>query len=70
MIERDERSMLAAVDTLRLLEEIGRRFRLRFGRIEIVFHDGRPSPKVTVEHRVQKDLNVEERPPASTGGSR
>jgi len=43
---------LGPITTFDLLAELGRRFRLRYGRLEIVFHDGRPSPKVTVEHRV------------------
>ena len=43
--------------TASLLADIGRRFRLRYGRIEVVFHDGRPSPRVTVEHRVIKELD-------------
>ena len=42
----------ADLSTADLLAELGRRFRVRFGRVEIVFHDGRPSPRVTVEYRV------------------
>lgn len=51
---RDEPSTLT---TEELLLELGHRFRLRYGRLEAVFHDGKPSPRVTVEHRVQRDLD-------------
>lgn len=47
----------ASATTEELLSELARRFRLRFGRIEAVFHDGRPSPRVTVEHRIQRGLD-------------
>jgi hypothetical protein len=43
---------LTTVSSKELLEEVGRRFSLRFGRIEITYHAGKPAPKVTVEHRV------------------
>lgn len=43
---------LGRMTTAELLDELGRRFRVRFGRVEVVFHDGRPSPRVTVEYRV------------------
>lgn len=47
----------SSATTEELLSELARRFRLRFGRIEAVFHDGRPSPRVTVEHRLQRCLD-------------
>lgn len=43
--------------TQELLAELGRRFRLRYGRLEAVFHDGKPSPRVLIEHRMQRDLD-------------
>lgn len=43
--------------TQELLAELGRRFRLRYGRLEAVFHDGKPSPRVLIEHRTQRDLD-------------
>ena len=43
--------------TQELLVELGRRFRLRYGRLEAVFHDGKPSPRVLIEHRMQRDLD-------------
>jgi hypothetical protein len=43
--------------TQELLAELGRRFRLRYGRLEAVFHDGKPSPRVLVEHRMLRDLD-------------
>ena len=43
--------------TTELLAELARRFRVRYGRIEIAFHDGRPSPRVLVEHRVQRAVD-------------
>lgn len=56
--EDDERPAAApTVTTAELLTELGRRLRIRFGRVEILFHDGRPSPRVTVEHRVQRGLD-------------
>ena len=42
-----------------------------FSRIEVVFHDGRPSPRVLVEHRVLRDLDDQdsaERPPTPRRG--
>lgn len=42
--------------TEEMLAELGRRFRIRYGRLEVVFHDGKPSPRVTVEHRMQRGL--------------
>lgn len=58
--------------TTSLLRDLGRRFRVRYGRIEVVFHDGRPSPRVTVEHRVLRDIDDEdsaERPPTPRRGN-
>lgn len=52
---------MVAVSTSDLLAELARRFRIRFGRLEIVFHDGRPSPRVLVEHRLQRTLDEPER---------
>lgn len=46
-----------AVTTEELLVELGRRFCLRFGRLEAVFHDGKPSPKLVIEHRMQRGLD-------------
>ena len=56
--------------TASLLEELARRFRLRFGTIEVVFHDGRPSPRVRVEHRLQVSLQEIDRdsPPVQRRG--
>jgi hypothetical protein len=51
---RDEPLMAT---TQELLAELGRRFRLRYGRLEAVFHDGKPSPRVLVEHRMLRDLD-------------
>lgn len=51
----------ASIATPDLLAELARRFRIRFGRLEIVFHDGRPSPRVLVEHRLQRSLDGTER---------
>jgi len=49
---RSERTHV--LSTADLLMELGHRFLVRFGRIEVHFHDGRPSPRVMVEHRVQR----------------
>jgi hypothetical protein len=43
--------------TEELLAELARRYRVRYGRLEAVFHDGRPSPKVVIEHRLQRSLD-------------
>ena len=47
-----------ALTTRELLEEVGRRLRLRFGKLEIAFHDGRLSPRLVVEHRVHRPLDA------------
>jgi hypothetical protein len=47
----------STTSTSDLLSELARRFRLRYGRLEVIYHDGRPSPRVTVEHRIQRDLD-------------
>lgn len=51
---------IAPISTDELLAELARRFRLRFGKLEVVFHDGRPSPRVLVEHRVRRTLADDE----------
>ena len=50
--ETPDVSIASLADVLPMLE-LGRRFRIRFGRLEVAYHDGRPSPRVTVEHRIQ-----------------
>ncbi len=52
-----DRSQLQDASLAVLLTEIGRRLQLRFGRVEIVFHDGAPSPKLTVEHRLVRTID-------------
>jgi hypothetical protein len=47
----------SSLSTADLLAELGRRFRVRFGRLEVVYHDGLPSPRVLVEHRVQRAVD-------------
>jgi hypothetical protein len=62
---------LRSVRTADLLIELGRRFRIHFGKIEVAFHDGRPSQKIVVEQRIQYSLEGaadDRRPPVSTGG--
>lgn len=56
---RDEEATHGAtgMTTAELLAELGRRFRVRYGRLEIVFHDGRPSSRVMIEHRLQRGLD-------------
>lgn len=57
--------------TAELLRELARRFGLRYGRIEVVFHDGRPSPRVLIEHRIQQAIDDEDsasRPPIPRRG--
>lgn len=39
-----------------LLAEIGRRLQVRFGKVEVVYHDGAPSPKILVEHRLVRSI--------------
>lgn len=51
------RSEALEFTTQELLAELGRRFRLRYGRLEAVFHDGEPSPRVLIEHRMQRELD-------------
>ena len=53
----EKRAELGAVPVCELLAELGRRFRLRYGRLEVAYHDGRPSPRVTVEHRIQHPVD-------------
>ena len=48
---------LSTLPVSELLAELARRFRLRFGRLEVTYHDGKPSPRVTVEHRIQRGLD-------------
>ena len=48
---------LSTLSVSELLGELARRFRLRFGRLEVTYHDGCPSPRVTVEHRIQRGLD-------------
>jgi hypothetical protein len=47
----------SSLSTADLLAELGRRFRVRFGRLEVVYHDGRPSPRVLIEHRIQRAVD-------------
>ena len=69
---RDGGDADAAKTTHALLVELARRFRLRFGRLEVVFHDGRPSPRLTIEHRIQSAVDDGEheaqRPPVPRRG--
>lgn len=48
---------MASMSTSALLTEVARRFRVRFGRVEVVFHDGCPSPRVVVEHRLHRAVD-------------
>lgn len=50
---------LGLASLVELLAEVGRRVHVRFGRLEVVFHDGTPSPKLVVEHRIQRVLGDE-----------
>jgi hypothetical protein len=50
-----------------LLREIARRLRLRFGRMEISFHDGRPAPKIVVEYRIERAFEDLIPPTRTTG---
>ena len=47
----------SVTSTSDLLSELARRFSLRYGRLEAVFHDGQPSPRVLIEHRIQRGLD-------------
>lgn len=51
------RQMVTKIATTDLVDEIRRRFRVRFGRIELTFHDGQPTPRVLIEHRYRKSLD-------------
>ncbi len=50
----DEPRDLRGVPTAALLDELARRFRVRFGAITASYHDGRSSERVEVMHRVRR----------------
>ncbi|MFI5301507.1 MAG: hypothetical protein ACHREM_25750 [Polyangiales bacterium] len=52
----EETSETRVDDITELLVKLAHHFRLRFGRLEVIFHDGRPAPRVVVEHRIQHVL--------------
>ena len=65
----DPTQNLMSLPTVELIAELGRRYRLRYGRLEIPFHDGRPSPRVLVEHRTLRPTEEHEpSPPTRTEG--
>lgn len=47
------RTNLGGVKTKELCVEIARRFNIRFGKVHLVFHDGRPSKYADVDVRVE-----------------
>jgi hypothetical protein len=47
--------MLERVATSELLTELARRFNVRFGKIQMAIHDGRPSKYATIDMKVSTD---------------
>jgi hypothetical protein len=56
MLENNRlREMLERMTTADLWIELARRLNLRFGKIQMAIHDGRPSKYATVDMRISTD---------------
>ena len=56
MLENNRfREMLERMTTAELWIELARRLNLRFGKIQMAIHDGRPSKYATIDMRISTD---------------
>lgn len=56
-MEKEEvKMLLTRLTTIDLWAEIGRRYRITFGKIQVAFHGGRPSEYVNIDERRVSDL--------------
>lgn len=46
---------LSKISLIELWNEIGKRLNLKFGKIQMSFHNGRPSPYANVDMKVKTD---------------
>ncbi|MGE4232064.1 MAG: hypothetical protein AB7F43_01935 [Bacteriovoracia bacterium] len=57
MGDRDLKDLIKKVSTLELWMELARRFDIRYGKVQMVFHAGKPSKYMDVDTRL--DLEQE-----------
>lgn len=52
--------LLFQVDTQILWSELARRYRIKYGRLEKLFHDGKPSEYTSIELKQKENLDLNE----------
>lgn len=52
-IENSEKIELSKISLDDLWNEIGRRLNIRFGKIQMVFHNGKPSPYANLDVKIK-----------------
>lgn len=56
---RDVKQLLSQFSTMELWAELGRRFKIEYGKIQMAFHRGRPSGIAEIDFKIKVDPNLE-----------
>lgn len=54
--ELSQDKKLANYSTIELLAELGNRFNLRYGELKAKYHNRRPSTKLVIDHKVEREI--------------